>query len=176
MSLGHRSIRTQKCWKRSLPAGRLRSNIVAVTRRRKVKEYGNCVVYEWIADVKKGFWTYFWYRNKRQRGSMQSLSAVTAALQSEDEESDGDDDAADEQVDDEDTDNPRWQLYNAVRTYTNSQGTFLHSWKSVCVNLIECLLDSRSLYSGTFSKAAVQTICSHILEGSSKSYVHISNS
>lgn len=71
----------------------------------------------------------WFYRNKRQRGSMQSLSAITAALHSEDEDSDADadpeadnDDVPDEQNEEEDADNPRWQLYNMVRTYTNSQG------------------------------------------------------
>lgn len=60
------------------------------------------------------------------RGSSQSLSAITAALQSEDDDSDVDDEI--DQVDDldEEPDNPRWQLYNAIRTYTNPQGKFFH--------------------------------------------------
>lgn len=66
------------------------------------------------------------FRNKRLRGSVQSLSAITAALQSEDDDSDLDDeqDTVDEPVDEE-PDNPRWQLYNAVRTCTNAQGEFI---------------------------------------------------
>lgn len=68
-----------------------------------------------------------YFRNKRLRGSVQSLSAITAALQSEDEESDLEDEQepVDEPVDEE-PDNPRWQLYNAVRTCTNIQGNVIY--------------------------------------------------
>lgn len=55
-------------------------------------------------------------RNKRLKGAVQSLSAITAALKSESENSsDGEEDADSEQLDD--PENPRWQLYNAVRSY-----------------------------------------------------------
>lgn len=60
-------------------------------------------------------------RNKRLRGSTQSLSAITAALQSEDDDSDLDEETGDDSLEEE-PDNPRWQLYNAVRTCTNAQG------------------------------------------------------
>jgi len=58
------------------------------------------------------------------RGSQTSMSAVTAALQSEDEEdSDLDEDTVtDSQSNADGPDNPRWQLYNAVRSATGSQG------------------------------------------------------
>jgi len=58
------------------------------------------------------------------RGSQSSMSAVTAALQSEDEEdSDLDEDTVtDSQSNADGPDNPRWQLYNAVRSATGSQG------------------------------------------------------
>lgn len=50
------------------------------------------------------------------KGAVQSLSAITAALKSESENSsDGEEDADSEQLDD--PENPRWQLYNAVRSY-----------------------------------------------------------
>lgn len=66
------------------------------------------------------------FRNKRiNRGTVQSASAITAALLSEDEE---DSDLSDEHVEEAayegELDNPRWQLYNAVRTCTNAQGEF----------------------------------------------------
>lgn len=65
-------------------------------------------------------------RNKRLRGSMQSASAITAALLSEDEDDSDDlsDDPTEEQSYEGEADNPRWQLYNAVRTCTNAQGEF----------------------------------------------------
>lgn len=56
------------------------------------------------------------------RGNQTSMSAVTAALQSEDEE---DSDLDEDTVTDSNADgpdNPRWQLYNAVRSATGSQG------------------------------------------------------
>jgi len=58
------------------------------------------------------------------RGGQTSMSAVTAALQSEDEEdSDLDEDTVtDSQSNADGPDNPRWQLYNAVRSATTSQG------------------------------------------------------
>lgn len=58
------------------------------------------------------------------RGGQTSMSAVTAALQSEDEEdSDLDEDTVtDSQSHVDGPDNPRWQLYNAVRSATGSQG------------------------------------------------------
>jgi len=58
-------------------------------------------------------------RNKRLRGA-QSASAVIAALRYEDEESD--DGNPSDSNDGEEPDNPRWQLYNAVRNTTNNQG------------------------------------------------------
>ncbi|XP_065223085.1 protein polybromo-1 isoform X3 [Planococcus citri] len=64
------------------------------------------------------------FRNKRLRGPSQSLSAITAALKSEDEDSDLEEEAGDDSIDEE-PDNPRWQLYNAVRTSTNAQGVSL---------------------------------------------------
>lgn len=66
-------------------------------------------------------------RAKRMRGSQTSMSAVTAALQSEDEEdSDLDEDTVtDSQSNADGPDNPRWQLYNAVRSATGSQGKTL---------------------------------------------------
>ncbi|XP_071450417.1 protein polybromo-1 isoform X3 [Hetaerina americana] len=74
-------------------------------------------------------------RNKRLRGS-QSLSAITAALQYEEDESEEDDedeegeeDDDDEEDDEEDeggvdnADNPQWQLYDDIRSCSsNSQG------------------------------------------------------
>lgn len=45
---------------------------------------------------------------------------MTAALRSEDEDSDVDDEVDDSM--EEEPDNPRWQLYNAIRTFTNPQG------------------------------------------------------
>jgi len=61
------------------------------------------------------------------RGSQTSMSAVTAALQSEDEEdSDLDEDTVtDSQSNIDGPDNPRWQLYNAVRSATGVQGNKL---------------------------------------------------
>lgn len=58
------------------------------------------------------------------RGSQTSMSAVTAALHSEDEEdSDLDEDTVtDSQSNIDGPDNPRWQLYNAVRSATGVQG------------------------------------------------------
>uniref|UniRef100_A0A1B6CN38 Protein polybromo-1 n=1 Tax=Clastoptera arizonana TaxID=38151 RepID=A0A1B6CN38_9HEMI len=65
-------------------------------------------------------------RNKRLRGG-QSMSAITAALLDEDEDSD--DEIID--ADAEDADNPRWQLYQAVKTASNAQGQELSEpfWK-----------------------------------------------
>lgn len=65
-------------------------------------------------------------RNKRLRGG-QSLSAITAALQ--DEEEDSEEEMVEFEA--EDTDNPRWQLYNAVKTASNAQGQELSEpfWK-----------------------------------------------
>lgn len=60
------------------------------------------------------------------RGSQTSMSAVTAALQSEDEE---DSDLDEDTVTDSNADgpdNPRWQLYNAVRSASGSQGNLLN--------------------------------------------------
>ncbi|XP_025412250.1 protein polybromo-1 isoform X3 [Sipha flava] len=72
-------------------------------------------------------------RAKRMRGSQTSMSAVTAALQSEDEEdSDLDEDTVtDSQSNADGPDNPRWQLYNAVRSANGSQGNLLSDsfWK-----------------------------------------------
>lgn len=62
-------------------------------------------------------------RNKRLRGSTQSLSAITAALQSEEEDSDLEDDTGDDSMEEE-PDNPRWHLYNAVRNATNAAGDY----------------------------------------------------
>nr|CAD7452818.1 unnamed protein product [Timema tahoe] len=62
---------------------------------------------------------------------IESLSAITAALRDEDEESD-EGETMDEEVDDsEDTDNPRWQLYEAVKTATTNAGVILSEpfWK-----------------------------------------------
>lgn len=61
------------------------------------------------------------------RGSQTSMSAVTAALQSEDEEdSDLDEDTVtDSQSSTDGPDNPRWQLYNAVRSATGIGGKHL---------------------------------------------------
>ncbi|KAK9745833.1 BAH domain [Popillia japonica] len=69
-------------------------------------------------------------RNKRLRGST-SLSAVTAALR--DEDSDGDlelEESMEEEIqsqnsDHVDTDNPQWQLFEAVRSVTNNSGAHL---------------------------------------------------
>jgi len=69
------------------------------------------------------------------RGSQTSMSAVTAALQSEDEEdSDLDEDTVtDSQSHVDGPDNPRWQLYNSVRSATGLQGNkfeiFLFNFK-----------------------------------------------
>ncbi|PNF18061.1 Protein polybromo-1 [Cryptotermes secundus] len=59
-------------------------------------------------------------RNKRMRG-VQSLSAITAALRDEEEESD-DGGPMDEDTALEDVDNPRWQLFETIKTTTNNQG------------------------------------------------------
>ncbi|VVC46093.1 Hypothetical protein CINCED_3A003697 [Cinara cedri] len=66
-------------------------------------------------------------RAKRMRGSQTSMSAVTAALQSEEEEdSDLDEDTVtDSQSSTDGPDNPRWQLYNAVRSATGIGGSLL---------------------------------------------------
>jgi len=63
-------------------------------------------------------------RAKRMRGGQTSMSAVTAALQSEDEEDSelDEDTVTDSQSNADGPDNPRWQLYNAVRSATASQG------------------------------------------------------
>ncbi|XP_031335236.1 protein polybromo-1 isoform X3 [Photinus pyralis] len=67
-------------------------------------------------------------RNKRLRGST-TLSAVTAALR--DEESESDDQEEQETVDPIDSDNPQWQLFDAVQNVTSSSGMPLHEpfWK-----------------------------------------------
>lgn len=59
-------------------------------------------------------------RNKRMRGG-QSLSAITAALRDEEEDSD-DGGPMDEDTAIEDVDNPRWQLYETIKNMTNNQG------------------------------------------------------
>lgn len=66
------------------------------------------------------------------RGSQTSMSAVTAALQSEDEEdSDLDEDTVtDSQSNADGPDNPRWQLYNAVRSATGLQGKTFYNYKN----------------------------------------------
>lgn len=64
----------------------------------------------------------FFDRNKRLRGSLPSLSAMTAALHSEHEDSDFDDDSLDEPTEELEPDDPRWQLYEAVRTYYDPEG------------------------------------------------------
>jgi len=61
-------------------------------------------------------------RNKRLRGSLQSISAITAALQSENDDSDFDDDLLDEPMDEGESDDPRWQLYDTVRSFTDAEG------------------------------------------------------
>ncbi|XP_034240054.1 protein polybromo-1 isoform X2 [Thrips palmi] len=55
-------------------------------------------------------------RNKRLRGS-HSASAIAAALQDEDDDEDSDDD---DLSDDEESDNPRWQLYQSVKNTGNN--------------------------------------------------------
>ncbi|XP_049837847.1 protein polybromo-1 isoform X3 [Schistocerca gregaria] len=67
-------------------------------------------------------------RSKRLRGS-QSLSAITAALRDEEEESE--DEGLIEEDTAEDTDNPRWQLYETIKNNTNNQGHLLSEpfWK-----------------------------------------------
>jgi len=72
------------------------------------------------------------------RGSQTSMSAVTAALQSEDEEdSDLDEDTVtDSQSNADGPDNPRWQLYNAVRSATGLQGNFLAITFQKCIKLL----------------------------------------
>jgi hypothetical protein len=52
---------------------------------------------------------------------VQSLSAITAALRDEEEDSD-DGGPMDEDTALEDVDNPRWQLYETIKTTTNNQG------------------------------------------------------
>lgn len=68
-------------------------------------------------------------RNKRMRGG-QSLSAITAALRDEEEDSD-DGGPMDEDTAIEDVDNPRWQLYETIKNMTNNQGHLLSEpfWK-----------------------------------------------
>jgi len=51
----------------------------------------------------------------------QSLSAITAALRDEEEDSD-DGGPMDEDTAIEDVDNPRWQLYETIKNMTNNQG------------------------------------------------------
>jgi protein polybromo-1 len=53
---------------------------------------------------------------------VQSLSAITAALRDEEEESD-DGGPMDEDTALEDVDNPRWQLFETIKSATNNQGT-----------------------------------------------------
>lgn len=67
-------------------------------------------------------------RNKRLRG-VQSLSAITAALRDEDDDSDEGGGMDEEDL--EDTDNPQWQLYECVKNSTNHQGHSLSEpfWK-----------------------------------------------
>uniref|UniRef100_A0A1Y1MVM8 Protein polybromo-1 n=1 Tax=Photinus pyralis TaxID=7054 RepID=A0A1Y1MVM8_PHOPY len=72
-------------------------------------------------------------RNKRLRGST-TLSAVTAALRDEESESDDQEEVMEEEqetVDPIDSDNPQWQLFDAVQNVTSSSGMPLHEpfWK-----------------------------------------------
>ncbi|XP_039291348.1 protein polybromo-1 isoform X3 [Nilaparvata lugens] len=72
-------------------------------------------------------------RNKRLRGS-QSLSAITAALPSDDseeEEEEEEDGAGGGEGDAEEENNPRWQLFQAVKNATSPQGALLSEpfWK-----------------------------------------------
>ncbi|KAK9506268.1 hypothetical protein O3M35_008237 [Rhynocoris fuscipes] len=60
-------------------------------------------------------------RTKRLR-SGQTLSAITAAIKSEDEDEDDDGGSIEEL---EDTDNPCWQLFDTVKSHTNAQGDIL---------------------------------------------------
>ncbi|GLH16320.1 ATP-dependent helicase brm, partial [Gryllus bimaculatus] len=66
-------------------------------------------------------------RNKRLRG-VQSLSAITAALRDEDEDSD---EGGMDEEEMEDADNPQWLLYDCVKNTTNNQGHLLSEpfWK-----------------------------------------------
>ncbi|XP_063225207.1 protein polybromo-1 isoform X8 [Bacillus rossius redtenbacheri] len=67
-------------------------------------------------------------RNKRLRG-VQSLSAITAALRDEDEDSD--EGEMDEEPEIEDADNPRWQLFESVKNASSPAGHILSEpfWK-----------------------------------------------
>lgn len=70
-------------------------------------------------------------RNKRLRG-VQSLSAVTAALR--DEETDTEDapeEPMDEEMENEDSENPQWQLFDTIKNLSNNQGAPLSEpfWK-----------------------------------------------
>lgn len=56
---------------------------------------------------------------------VQSLSAITAALRDEEEESDDGGPMDEEDTALEDADNPRWQLYETIKNTTNNQGVFL---------------------------------------------------
>ncbi|XP_046750131.1 protein polybromo-1 isoform X6 [Diprion similis] len=75
-------------------------------------------------------------RSKRGRSAGQSLVAATAALADEDE--DESDDEEEEANDGEESDNPHWQLFQTIKTATNSQGIRMseYYWK----------LPSRRLY------------------------------
>lgn len=59
-------------------------------------------------------------RNKRLRG-VQSLSAVTAALRDEETDTDADE-PMDVEEEVEDSENPQWQLFDAVKSITNNTG------------------------------------------------------
>uniref|UniRef100_A0A8D8SGT3 Protein polybromo-1 n=1 Tax=Cacopsylla melanoneura TaxID=428564 RepID=A0A8D8SGT3_9HEMI len=67
-------------------------------------------------------------RSKRMRGGAQSVSAITAALLSEEDDDESDDsDQGDEEeaIDLEDPNNPLWQLYDAIRNAKTQGGGYL---------------------------------------------------
>jgi hypothetical protein len=67
----------------------------------------------------------------------QSLSAITAALRDEEEDSDDAGPMDEEDTAVEDVDNPRWQLYETIKNTTNNQGTVSYRyWSS---GLLHCL-------------------------------------
>lgn len=74
-------------------------------------------------------------RSKRSRGNVQTLSAITAALKEEEEEEEESDEEQQQPLDDDsdidDIDNPRWQLFETVKTQTSSGGHVLseHFWR-----------------------------------------------
>jgi hypothetical protein len=62
---------------------------------------------------------------------VQSLSAITAALRDEEEDSDDAGPMDEEDTALEDVDNPRWQLYETIKNTTNNQGTVRYRrWSS----------------------------------------------